>query len=151
MLNSVPSFYFSYTNMPIKVLSKVVKIQREFFRGVGRLLENKLSEEEIHLSSKEHRLRVSNLSLLAKWRLRLINEGRSLWKDVLVARYGEEILSRVYWGGFSPPANPSKWWQDIINLDDWSWFNKEVMRIGMFISHDICFLKWFWGKICHIE
>lgn len=66
VLNSVPSFYFSYTNMPIKVLSKVVKIQREFFRGVGRLLENKLSEEEIHLSSKEHRLRVSNLSLLAK-------------------------------------------------------------------------------------
>lgn len=125
VLNSVSSFYLSYMNMPIKVSSTVVKTQR-ILLGVGRSPENKLSEEEVHLSSKEHRLRVSNLSLLAKWRLRLINEGRSLWKDVLVARYGETILSRVYWGGFSPPANPSKWWRDIINLDDWGgrhWFN----------------------------
>ena len=63
----------------------------------------------------------------------------------------------MYWGGFSPPANPSKWRRDMINLDDWRgrhWFNEEVMRIvdngigcyqlsiGMFVSHDIGFLKW---------
>lgn len=40
-------------------------------------------------------VRVVNLSLLAKWRWRLIYDGNALWKEVLIAKYGSAIVGVV--------------------------------------------------------
>lgn len=42
------------------------------------------------------------VSLLAKWKLRLLQEGAPLWKVVLMEKYGENI-SRVI------PVEGSRW------------------------------------------
>ena len=34
-----------------------------------------------------------NISLLGKWRWRLLDGGHSLWKEVLTAKYGGEIIN----------------------------------------------------------
>jgi hypothetical protein len=41
-------------------------------------------------------LEVVNISILLKWRWRLVSiEGPTLWKEVLVAKYGNNILSNA--------------------------------------------------------
>ncbi|PNX71927.1 ribonuclease H [Trifolium pratense] len=62
-------------------------------------------------------VRIVNLSLLTKWRWRLLLPGRALWKDVLVAKYGRHILTNVDWSGVRIPTMASKWWRDICSLD----------------------------------
>jgi hypothetical protein len=63
-------------------------------------------------------VKAGNLSLLMKWRWRLLNSGdRGLWKEVLVAKYGslivhnENLVIRPY------PSFASIWWRDLCNLD----------------------------------
>jgi len=36
-------------------------------------------------------VRAVNLSLLAKWKWRLLNDGEALWKEVLLEKYGRVI------------------------------------------------------------
>lgn len=43
-------------------------------------------------------IRVVNVSLLAKWRWRLLNEDHALWKEVLVEKYGNHIGNVVEGG-----------------------------------------------------
>jgi hypothetical protein len=61
-------------------------------------------------------LRLVNVSLLMKWRWRLLTSHDSLWSLVLKAKYGVGI-------GFSPDLLPcgnvglaSIWWKDLCNL-----------------------------------
>jgi hypothetical protein len=61
-------------------------------------------------------VRIVNLSLLSKWRWRLIQPGRPLWKEVLIARYGSHILHQVDWSGVGTPS-ASLWWKNIISLE----------------------------------
>jgi hypothetical protein len=42
---------------------------------------------------------------------------RSLWKDVLVAKYGDHILHNVTWSNFARPYFSSCWWKDINDLE----------------------------------
>jgi hypothetical protein len=76
-------------------------------------------------------IRVMKVSLLAKWRWRLLDGEGALWKEVLEAKYGL-CVGRLLEG--SPSARPrqcSLWWKDIINLGDFggpNWFNSEVER-----------------------
>jgi len=58
-------------------------------------------------------VRAVNLSLLAKWKWRLIQD---MVFQVLV---GEEYIC---------PANSSRWWRDLVHLDDSNWFNSELSR-----------------------
>jgi hypothetical protein len=62
-------------------------------------------------------VRIVNLSLLAKWQWWLLQLGRPLWKEVLVAKYGKHILHQVDWSDFRTPSMSSKWWKDICVLD----------------------------------
>ncbi|GAU46080.1 hypothetical protein TSUD_180160 [Trifolium subterraneum] len=62
-------------------------------------------------------VRLVNLSLLAKWRWRLLLPGSSLWKEVLVAKYGNQILQRVNWSDCRISTLASNCWKDICSLD----------------------------------
>jgi hypothetical protein len=74
-------------------------------------------------------LRLVNLSLLAKWRWKLLSEGEDVWKSLIVAKYGEHSLGKV-----SLEVHPSdrlclSWWKDLCRLDYGSgWFNQVVLK-----------------------
>jgi hypothetical protein len=62
-------------------------------------------------------VKIVNISLLIKWRWRLIQPGRPLWKEVLVAKYGSHILHQVDWSNCVTPSSASIWWKNIISLE----------------------------------
>ncbi|MCI57751.1 putative non-LTR retroelement reverse transcriptase, partial [Trifolium medium] len=39
-------------------------------------------------------LRRTNISLLAKWRWKLLHPEEELWKDIVVAKYGSGVVGR---------------------------------------------------------
>ncbi|GAU19692.1 hypothetical protein TSUD_78170 [Trifolium subterraneum] len=111
MLNAIPIFFLSFMRMLAKVLKQVAKKKG----GLG-----------------VRDVRLVNLSLLAKWRWRLLQPGRPLWKDVIVAKYGEHILHSVDWGERRIPLSASRWWKDICALDkvveSQNWLVESVSR-----------------------
>jgi hypothetical protein len=63
-------------------------------------------------------IKVANYSLLMKWRWRLLQiEERGLWKDVLVAKYGDHVIHNAGWSIAPAPYFASLWWKDICNLE----------------------------------
>lgn len=75
-------------------------------------------------------VRVMNLILLAKWRWRLIQSDQSLWKGVFICKYGTRI-NLLLRGNDNWPSNASRWWKDLVTLEDSlgsNWFNREVGR-----------------------
>lgn len=76
-------------------------------------------------------IRLVNLTILAKLRWRLIQNEGALWKDVLVEKYGNIISEESTLGGSTWPQNTSRWWKDIMMIDDGegtNWFNSELSR-----------------------
>jgi hypothetical protein len=72
-----------------------------------------------------------NLSLLIKWRWKLLQDEDAVWKKVLVARYGEEVVSNVNWMDHPIQTRASVWWKDLCRIDvleDGSWFGRNVVR-----------------------
>ncbi|KAK2453098.1 hypothetical protein QL285_000827 [Trifolium repens] len=74
-----------------------------------------------------------NLSLLLKWRWRILNvEERSLWNDVLVAKYGSLILNNVRWPTGVFPYYSSLWWKDIgaleVCVENRNWLEEVFVR-----------------------
>jgi hypothetical protein len=106
------------------VWKKVIRIQREFLWGgvkggkkvswvKWRVMCNQKSRGGLGVRD----VKIVNTSLLSKWRWRLIQPGRPLWKEVLVAKYGSHILHQVDWSNFATPSSASIWWKNIISLD----------------------------------
>jgi hypothetical protein len=76
-------------------------------------------------------IRYVNLSLLAKWRWRIIHGEEALWKEMLKEKYGARICGLLEVEEGNWPRYISKWWKDIMTLEDRegpSWFNEEVVR-----------------------
>jgi hypothetical protein len=82
--------------LPSLVLKKLIRIQRGFLWG-GVKGGKKLSWVKWRVVCQEKKkgglgvrdLNVVNLSLLLKWKWRLLqNDDTALWKDVIVAKYG---------------------------------------------------------------
>jgi hypothetical protein len=78
-------------------------------------------------------LEVVNISLLLKWRWRLLNrEHFGLWKDVLVAKYGIHIVNNVNLSLDPIPDFASLWWKDLCGIDEWgvstNWLEEVVER-----------------------
>ena len=73
-------------------------------------------------------VRAVNLSLLAKWRWRLLNEENALWKDVLVEKYGTTARGLLVEEGYVWPGYVSRWWRELVRLDGSNWFNSEITR-----------------------
>ncbi|GAU44350.1 hypothetical protein TSUD_129240 [Trifolium subterraneum] len=117
----------------------MVRIQREFLWG-GVKGGNKIKWVKWSVVCKAKRMgglgvrdiKIVNLSLLAKWRWRLLLPGNPLWKQVLVAKYGNHILNRVIWSDIRIPSLASKWWKDVCSLDkvveSKNWLGESIVR-----------------------
>jgi len=76
-------------------------------------------------------IRVVNLSLLAKWRWRMLQGEDLLWMEDLLEKYGPSICGILDWSDAVWPHFASNWWRDVVLLDRGggvSWFNEEVVR-----------------------
>jgi hypothetical protein len=87
--------------MPVKVWRRIVRIQREFLWGGvggGRKISwvrwNSVCQTKENGGLGVRDVRVLNVSLLAKWKWRLLDEKPGLWKDVLV-KYGPNVTTLV--------------------------------------------------------
>jgi hypothetical protein len=138
VLNSIPIFYLSFMKVPVLVLKKIIRIQRKFLWGGtkgGRRI-SWVKWKEVCKPKSQGGLGVRdvgkvNLSLLIKWRRKLLQEEDAVWKKVLVARYGEEVISNVHWIDHPIPNRASVWWKDLCRIDafeDESWFGSNVVR-----------------------
>ncbi|MCI01171.1 RNA-directed DNA polymerase (Reverse transcriptase) [Trifolium medium] len=140
VLNSIPIFYLSFLKMPSQVIKKVTRIQRDFLwggvKGSKKLRWIKWSvvcqkKNKGGLGVRD--IKATNISLLMKWRWRLLqHDERSLWKEVLVAKYGVHIVQNVEWREFGRPYFSSSWWKDICDLEDCiqskNWVGEAVTR-----------------------
>lgn len=100
ILSSIPTYFLSFMKMPLKVWREVVRIQREFLWG-GTSGGKKIpwvkwsdvckSRDKSGLGVKN--LALFNLSLLAKWRWRLLTDKDALWCKVLKAKYREALCN----------------------------------------------------------
>lgn len=91
VLNAIPIFYLSFLKIPAKMLKMVIRIQRYFLCGGLRGGRNTCWvkwRKVCHPRSKGglgvRDMRVVNMSLLAKWKWRLLQKEHSLWKQVLI-------------------------------------------------------------------
>nr|KYP50798.1 Putative ribonuclease H protein At1g65750 family [Cajanus cajan] len=96
VLSSLPLFYLSFFKISKAVSLSITKIQSAFLWGGG------MEQRKIHwvrwstvCKPKEsgglgvRDLEIFNISLLGKWKWRMVNEPNALWVKVLEARYGE--------------------------------------------------------------
>jgi hypothetical protein len=68
-----------------------------------------------------------NISFLAKWRWRLIEEENNLWKLVIRSKYGEEVDKNVNLGVDCILWFASNWWKDICSIgSNWN-YNRFVL------------------------
>jgi hypothetical protein len=138
VLNSIPIFYLSYMKIPVHVWKQVRRIQREFLWGCrgGRKKINWVKWEVVCLPKKKGGLgvrdvRMVNISLLTKWRWRLLHDDDSLWKDLLKSKYGVGIIGRTELGDDFKPWFSSLWWRDICSIGynlDLNWFSQAVNK-----------------------
>ena len=138
VLNVIPIFYLSFLKLPVQVWKRLVRIQREFLWG-GVEGSKKISwvkwesvcrhKSNGGLGIKD--IRIMNVSLLVKWRWRLLNGNIALWKEVLEARYGAIVGGLLEEGFSGRPSFASEWWKDIVKLGDFggpNWFNLGMER-----------------------
>lgn len=95
VLNSIPIFYLSFLKMPVKVINKVEGIQRRFlWGGIGGHKKicwvkwSKVCQPRSHGGLGVRDIKLVNISLLAKWKWRLIDDKPVLGKEVLEDKYG---------------------------------------------------------------
>lgn len=138
VLNAIPIFYLSFFKMPVGVVKKVVRIQREFLWG-GTEGGRKISwvSWKVVCQPKEvgglgvRDVSLVNLSLLAKWKWRLLQGDNALWRGVLEERYGQKVGEFLEGGVGMWPVNASRWWKDLVSLtktNEVDWFYEEVVR-----------------------
>ncbi|WJX12391.1 hypothetical protein P8452_02899 [Trifolium repens] len=69
------------------------------------------------------------MSLLAKWRWKLLSREEESWKSVVIARYGNEVIGRKVLGENDVPRLASSWWRDICNMEaETQWFSSAVSK-----------------------
>ena len=97
VLSNIPTYLLSLFRIPKKVRFRLEKIQRDFLWGGGS------SERKIHLinwdlvcqSKEKGGLGIRNLTnfnraLLGKWCWRFSTEDNSMWRSVIILKYGLE-------------------------------------------------------------
>ncbi|XP_024639915.1 uncharacterized protein [Medicago truncatula] len=141
--------------MPVKVWRRLVQIQREFLWGgvgVGRKINwvkwSKVSQPKDKGGLGIRDIRLVNLSLLSKWRWRILQGEDALWIKVLKEMYGTEIENLLEVGLDSWPRFASKWWIDVVKIDEGeggSWFNTEVTRRVKNVNNTPSWNTKLWG------
>ncbi|RVW35996.1 putative ribonuclease H protein [Vitis vinifera] len=137
---SIPLYQMSLFRMPKSVARRLEKLQRDFLWGGGNL------ERKVHLVNWEvvctekekgglglRKLIPLNKVLLGKWIWRFACEKENLWKQVLLAKYGQEGF-----GWMTKKANGTFGvgvWKEIMKEKDWCWENMAfIMGNGTRIS-----------------
>jgi hypothetical protein len=70
-----------------------------------------------------------NISLLAKWKWKLLSREHELWKDVVVARYGIHVMGKRKLGELDITRTGSLWWRDICLIEkDSDWFDNAIRK-----------------------
>jgi hypothetical protein len=136
VLSAIPVFFLSYMKMPVKVWKELVKIQRDFlWRGLSKSSGIFwVKWDDICKPKKEgglgiRDLRLVNVSLLAKWRWKLLSHENEVWKDVMIAKYGPGSIGVGDLRESRTSRLASKWWLDICTLDkDSNWFVEAVVK-----------------------
>lgn len=121
-LGSLPQFYMSMFKMPITVVKKLEKIQRQFLWG------DTSDKKKLHLVGWDKitlnkqlgglgikKLQIQNLGLLSKWWWRFGTKKESLWARSVRAKHGIEESN---WLPIRPSniTNFSHIWSDITSL-----------------------------------
>ncbi|GAU50808.1 hypothetical protein TSUD_288340 [Trifolium subterraneum] len=98
-------------------------------------------KDEARLGIRDRRL--VNISLLAKWRWKLLSHETDVWKEVVIARYGNDVIGKRTFGVVDVPRNVSNRWRDLCHLDgDSNWFSLAVgKRVGRGDS------TFFWNEV----
>jgi hypothetical protein len=75
-------------------------------------------------------LRLTNISLLAKWRWKLLQPEREFWKEIIVSKYGTHVVGRNILGEEDITRIGSVWWRNICLLDkDVGLFANDVYKV----------------------
>jgi len=138
VLNAIPIFYLSYLKIPAKVVKEVIRIQRNFLWGGARGGRKICWVNWRRVCSPRRKggldvrdVRLVNLSLVAKWKWRLLQEETPLWKVVLREKYGDSISGFSLVEGYRWPRFSSIWWKDLSKLEGslgGNWFTDKVVR-----------------------
>jgi hypothetical protein len=139
VLNAIPIFYLSFLKIPIHVWKIIKRIQWEFLWGVrgGEKRTNWVKWDVVCQPKCKGGLgvrdiRTVNISLLSKWRWRLLHSDNSLWKEVIRGKYGDAAIGRVVLGEECKPWFSSSWWRDICLIginQDHNWFSQNVVKL----------------------
>jgi hypothetical protein len=153
VLNAIPIFYLSYLKILISVWKKIRRLQREFLWG-GRGGRKKLCWVKWDAVCQPKRwgglgvkdIRAVNISLLAKWRWRLLSNEQAVWKDVLCSKYGSLAIGHPVLGEGVRPWFASLWWKDICsigsNLNN-NWFiHGTVKKLGNGLATNFWCDRW---------
>jgi hypothetical protein len=76
-------------------------------------------------------IRVVNISFLTNWRWRLLDNNQAVWKDVLISKYGANVLGRVELEENCKPWYASLWWRDVCSMGSnlgINWFSQSVLK-----------------------
>jgi hypothetical protein len=105
MLNAIPIFYLSFMKIPVIDWKRIRRIQRDFLWGCrgDRKKISWIKWDTICLPKNKGGLgvrdvRVVNISLLTKWRWRLLHEDHGVWKEVLKSKYGSGVVGSTVLG-----------------------------------------------------
>ncbi|KAK2413278.1 hypothetical protein QL285_036006 [Trifolium repens] len=134
VLNAIPIFYLSYMKMPLKVWKELVKIQRAFlWAGLSKTSKTCWVKWEVICRPKKEGglgvrdLRLVNISLLSKWKWKLLSCDNEVWKDIVVARYGNDVMGKRNLGEIDVTRTGSMWWRDLCLVDkDSDWFSNVI-------------------------
>jgi hypothetical protein len=141
VLNAIPIFYLSYLKMPVLVWKSIRRIQRDFlWGGVRRGKRISWIKWDVVCLPKSkgglgvRGVRIVNISLLAKWRWRLLSNENMLWKEVIRSKYGATAIGNVILGEECKPRYASLWWKDVCSIGTnlhQNWFAiSAVKKIG---------------------
>ena len=124
----MPLYQMSLFRMPKTVARRLEKLQRDFLWGGGNLEKKAhLVNWEVVCADKENgglglrKLALLNKALLGKWLWRFACVKEELWKQVLVAKYGQEDLgwrTKKANGAFGVGV-----WKEILKESVWCWEN----------------------------
>ncbi|XP_058777040.1 uncharacterized protein LOC131651391 [Vicia villosa] len=125
VLNAIPIYSLSFYRAPKKVLKEIVSIQRKFlWRGVdGGGGINWVSWRSVCKPKAEGGLSIRdvdsmNVSLLMKWKWRIMTEENAIWSNILKHRYSKPVVKMFVNDKVVLTRNDSIWWRNLLMIND---------------------------------